>query len=107
MFFIYSANMQLSSKKAARFTLFSIAALACLASFAQQPAPAAGALKTETTLPPANVLVATGIITSAATGKPLAAINVSIPDYSAALTDDNGRFTIKVPGYNTTLFING
>ena len=51
--------------------------------------------------------LATGVITDAATGKPLAAINVSVPDISAALTDDNGKFTIKVPDYNVTLFISG
>lgn len=50
---------------------------------------------------------ASGIIKDAASGKPLAAISVSIPDFSAALTDDNGKFTIKVPDYNATLFING
>src|ERR1700712_5923823 len=37
---------------------------------------------------------ATGVIKDAATGKPLAAINVTISDFSAALTDANGKFTI-------------
>ena len=48
-----------------------------------------------------------GVIKAAATGKPLAAINISIPEFSAALTDDNGMFTIKVPDYNATLFLSG
>lgn len=50
-------------------------------------------------------LQASGIITDAATGKPIPAVNISVPDYSAALTDDNGRFTIKVPDYNATIFV--
>ena len=47
----------------------------------------------------------TGIIKEAATGKPLPAINVSVPDFSAALTDDNGKFSIQVPAYDATIFI--
>ncbi|KAI9459593.1 TonB-dependent receptor [Russula earlei] len=50
---------------------------------------------------------AVGIVRDAATGKPLAAVNISVPDFSAALTDDNGRFSIKVPNYNATLFVSG
>ncbi|MDE3236713.1 MAG: SusC/RagA family TonB-linked outer membrane protein [Bacteroidota bacterium] len=46
-----------------------------------------------------------GIIRDAATGKPMPAVNISIPEFSAALTDDNGKFIIKVPDYNATLFI--
>ncbi len=52
-------------------------------------------------------LKVTGVIKDAANGKPLAAINISVPDFSAALTDDNGRFTIKVPDYEATLFVSG
>jgi TonB-linked SusC/RagA family outer membrane protein len=47
----------------------------------------------------------TGVITDAATKKPLPAINISIPGYSAALTDDNGKFTIAAPDYKVTLFV--
>ena len=50
---------------------------------------------------------AVGVIRDAVTGKPLAAINISIPDFSAALTDDNGNYAIKVPNYDVTLFISG
>lgn len=53
----------------------------------------------------AKGLSATGIIKDAANGKPLAAVNVSVPGYSGALTDDNGRFTIQVPHYQATLFV--
>ncbi len=48
-------------------------------------------------------LKATGIILDAATRKPLPGINISIPSFSAAISDENGQFTIKVPSYNTTL----
>lgn len=55
----------------------------------------------------ATGILASGVVKDAATGKPLAAISISVPDFSAALTDDNGKFSIKVPNYNVTLFING
>src|SRR5947207_2164115 len=65
------------------------------------PKPAAGNTSKEA------ALTVTGVIKDAANGKPLAAINISIPNFSAAHTDDNGRFTIKVPGYDATLFVDG
>ncbi len=49
---------------------------------------------------------ATGIVKDAATGKPLAAVKVTIPEFSAGLTDDNGKFKIKVTSYDATLFLN-
>lgn len=48
-----------------------------------------------------------GSITEAATRKALSGINVSVPGYSAAITDDKGNFTIKVPSYTATLQISG
>jgi TonB-linked SusC/RagA family outer membrane protein len=45
----------------------------------------------------------TGTILDAATRKPLPGINISIPSYSAAISDENGQFTIKAPSYKTTL----
>lgn len=84
----------------------------CAGVFAQQKQPAnkdsinvvkvAGVKRSDK-----NVLKATGIVKDAATGKPLAAINISVPDYSAALTDDNGKFSVKVPDYAATLFVSG
>ena len=49
--------------------------------------------------------IVSGIIYSAATGKPAAAVNVSVPDFSATLTDDYGKFTLKVPSLSATLFV--
>ena len=55
--------------------------------------------------PATEISYATGVIKDAATGKPLAAVNVTVPDFSSANTDDNGKFKIKVPSYNTTLLV--
>src|SRR5215207_6313293 len=38
-----------------------------------------------------------GTITDAANGQPLRAISVTYNDYSAAITDSAGHFTLKVP----------
>ncbi|MBS1566407.1 MAG: SusC/RagA family TonB-linked outer membrane protein, partial [Bacteroidetes bacterium] len=54
-----------------------------------------------------DTLRVTGVLRDAAGGKPLPAINVSVTGYSAALTDDNGRFTIRVPDYDATIFVSG
>ncbi|HVF96771.1 MAG TPA: carboxypeptidase-like regulatory domain-containing protein, partial [Flavisolibacter sp.] len=54
-----------------------------------------------------NGVPVTGVITDAATGRPVPAISVTVPAFSAALTDDNGNFTIKVPDYRATLLIAG
>ncbi|MEI6949730.1 SusC/RagA family TonB-linked outer membrane protein [Paraflavisolibacter sp. H34] len=48
-----------------------------------------------------------GIITDAATGKPLPAVSVTIPGFYAAFTDDQGRFSIVVPNYKATLLVSG
>ncbi len=54
---------------------------------------------------PVSQYNATGEIKDAVTHKPLPAVTVSVPDYASALTDDNGKFSIKVPSYNATLFV--
>lgn len=46
-----------------------------------------------------------GVIRDASTGEPLSGINVAIPDFSAAITDDEGNFSIRVPNLNTPLLI--
>lgn len=113
--------MQMRTKIFNRCVITSILILACASLMAQQPkkpatppkaddAKKAAASGEKIDLNKNKVITgpsATGVIKDAITGKPLAAINVSIPDYSAALTDDNGKFTIKVPDYNVTLFISG
>jgi TonB-linked SusC/RagA family outer membrane protein len=48
-----------------------------------------------------------GLVREAATGIGLAGINISVPGYSAAITNEKGEFRIKTPGYNTALVITG
>lgn len=49
----------------------------------------------------------TGTVKDAATGNPLAGISVSVPGYSADLTNDQGSFTINVPDRSTTILVSG
>ncbi|WP_207422191.1 SusC/RagA family TonB-linked outer membrane protein [Desertivirga brevis] len=53
-----------------------------------------------------NRIKASGVITDAATGKPLDGISISVPGYSASITNEKGEFTISVPDYNTVLVVN-
>ncbi|WP_157309805.1 SusC/RagA family TonB-linked outer membrane protein [Chitinophaga tropicalis] len=47
----------------------------------------------------------TGTIREAATGKVLPGINISIPGYAAAITNEKGVFRIKAPGGNAVLTV--
>lgn len=49
----------------------------------------------------------TGVVTDAATGKPLPGINISVTGYSAALTDEGGKYKISVPDLRAVLVISG
>lgn len=49
----------------------------------------------------------TGVVTDAATGKPLPGINVSVTGYSAALTDEGGKYKISVPDFRAVVVISG
>src|SRR5882724_10025826 len=95
--------MQQHKIKMRTLLLLGFTVIACPMLQAQQATDPAKPASAETTK--AGGLTVTGVIKDAATGKPLPAINISIPDYSAALTDDNGSFTIKVPNYNATLLV--
>src|SRR4051812_15577116 len=55
----------------------------------------------------AQAINATGTILDAATRQPLPGINISVASFSAAISDENGRFTIKVPSYTSTLQLSG
>ena len=46
-----------------------------------------------------------GTITDAATKKPLRAIRVTYQNYSAAITDSLGHFSLKVPNYNVAIIL--
>ncbi|EHQ29186.1 SusC/RagA family TonB-linked outer membrane protein [Mucilaginibacter paludis] len=52
-------------------------------------------------------LKASGTITDNATGKPISGINISVADFSAAITDEKGRFSIKVPSYSAVIVVSG
>ncbi len=52
-------------------------------------------------------LKVTGTVLDAATSKPLGGMSISLPGISAAMTADNGTFTIKVPSYDVELSIQG
>lgn len=52
-------------------------------------------------------ITVTGTILDAATNKPLAGINISIFEYSAAISGDKGEFTIQVPDDVAVLTISG
>jgi len=52
-------------------------------------------------------LQATGTIKDAITGKPLSGINISVFEFSAAITDDKGNFTVRVPSYSAVLLVSG
>jgi TonB-linked SusC/RagA family outer membrane protein len=46
-----------------------------------------------------------GVILDATSKKPLVGVNISVPSFSAAISDENGKFSIKVPSLDATLFI--
>jgi TonB-linked SusC/RagA family outer membrane protein len=57
-------------------------------------------------LKPGEVKV-TGTVKDASTGNLLSGINITVPGYSAALTDDKGFFSITVPDISTSLMVTG
>ena len=48
-----------------------------------------------------------GIVKDASTGEAIVGVNISVPGYSAAITDDEGRFTITVPDLSAVLALKG
>nr|WP_294903962.1 SusC/RagA family TonB-linked outer membrane protein [uncultured Lacibacter sp.] len=62
---------------------------------------------TTDTIPTSQKIVVTGKVTDAANKKPLAGIRVEVKNFSAAITDDDGAFTLKVPSYFTDIEISG
>lgn len=56
---------------------------------------------------PVGGVTISGRITDAVTKKAATGIRVQAENFSAAITDDNGDFTLKVPSYDATLMISG
>ncbi|MCM5529838.1 SusC/RagA family TonB-linked outer membrane protein [Parasegetibacter sp. NRK P23] len=48
-----------------------------------------------------------GTITDAVTGKGLPSIRVQVPEFSATITGDNGKFRLRVPSYGAELLVSG
>jgi TonB-linked SusC/RagA family outer membrane protein len=55
----------------------------------------------------AKAVEITGTITHAATRLPLRAISVTYHDYSAAITDSSGHFTLRIPNADVTIIVQG
>ncbi len=56
---------------------------------------------------PVGGVIVMGTVTSAATKLPVAGISVSVPGYSAALTDDKGNFSLNIPSSSSSLILEG
>src|SRR5262245_51474443 len=49
----------------------------------------------------------TGKVIETSTGKPLRGIQVSYKDFSAAITDSLGAFSLRVPSYQVSILLEG
>jgi TonB-linked SusC/RagA family outer membrane protein len=49
----------------------------------------------------------TGVVKNASTGQPLAGVNVFVPGFSSAITEDNGSYSVKVPNASAIIEITG
>lgn len=55
----------------------------------------------------AGAVLVTGVIKDATNGNPLSGIRVTYQDFSAAITDSVGQFSLKVPDYSVAVAIEG
>ncbi len=62
---------------------------------------------TEKQLSHSDTLFVKGVVRLASTKEALSGLSLSVPDYSAAITDNKGRFKIAVPSYSAVLLISG
>jgi TonB-linked SusC/RagA family outer membrane protein len=83
-------------------SLFVTGASLAFQNVAAQETNPSGNDSTETKAPGRQVK---GVITDAATKKALAGVKLSVKDFSAAITDDQGAFTLNVPSYNIDVLI--
>lgn len=93
-------------KKGISFALFGL--LFTLAASAQQTDTAKYSTDTTTVKVKQKKLVGqkiTGLVLDGASNKPVIGARLSVADFSAALTDDKGRFSIVVPDFNSTIEI--
>lgn len=46
-----------------------------------------------------------GVVVDGATNKPMVGVKLTVVDFSAAITDDKGKFTITIPNFNSTILV--
>ncbi|MEJ5995711.1 SusC/RagA family TonB-linked outer membrane protein [Pedobacter sp. Du54] len=46
-----------------------------------------------------------GMVVDGSTNKPIVGVKLTVVDFSAAITDDKGRFSINVPNFNATIIV--
>jgi TonB-linked SusC/RagA family outer membrane protein len=98
--------MHIFTKAAKRFLLLSlIIGLTNVYSFAQNNSAKPKA--TVETKQKNDGFKVTGTVKEASSGKVLPGINISVPGYSAAITNDKGFFSVTVPESSTSLMISG
>ncbi|MEO7310738.1 MAG: SusC/RagA family TonB-linked outer membrane protein [Chitinophagaceae bacterium] len=87
-------------------TSVSIAALLLAAGTADLHAQTSKAdTVTITRAKPKSGVPVSGMVKDAATGKPVVGVSVAVEDFSAAITDENGRYTVNVPSYQASVLV--
>jgi TonB-linked SusC/RagA family outer membrane protein len=95
--------MQIFAKAIRRALLLSIIVLITGAAAIAQNENTATASASQQTVG----ITVTGTVRDAATGNPLAGINITVRGYSASLTDDKGFFSINVPDKSSSVMVTG
>ena len=54
---------------------------------------------------PKKGMPVSGVVKDAATGKPITGVSIAVADFSAAITDDNGKYTLNVPSYQSMVSV--
>lgn len=96
--------MEFSYKSLKKCLLVLVAASAFLTSEAQESGTGNNQDQPQTNR---GVSVVTGTITDASTRKPLSGVRLTYQDFSAAITDSGGGFSLRVPNYNVTIVVQG
>src|SRR5690349_9645873 len=55
----------------------------------------------------AKSVTVSGTISDAATGKAIAGMQIAYKDFTAAITDSSGNFSLQVPNYDASVTVNG
>ncbi|RKD12832.1 SusC/RagA family TonB-linked outer membrane protein [Pelobium manganitolerans] len=63
--------------------------------------------KTNTSQTDKKGIKISGEVKDAISGKPLTGINITVPGFSAAITGDNGKFTVHVPDLRGSIIVSG